>query len=89
MPARSKAQQRLFGMVHALQKGEAKDGKMPKKIVEMAKRMNPESVRHFASTKTDDLPEKKASFLEKSFALGFVSALSERLSHAGRSLNRA
>lgn len=89
MPARSKAQQRLFGMVHALQKGEAKDWKMSKKIVEMAMRIDPEYVRHFASTKTDELPEKKASFLEKSFALGFVSAFSERMSHAGRSLNRA
>lgn len=89
MPAKSKSQQRLFGIVHAIQNGEAKKGKFSKKIVEMAKRMDPESVRHFASTKTDDLPEKKASFLDKSFALGFVSAFSERLSHAGRSPNRA
>lgn len=88
MPAKSKSQQRLFGIVHAIQNGEARKGKFSKKIVEMAKRMDHESVRHFASTKTDDLPEKKASFLEKSFAIGFISAFSEHLSNAERSLSR-
>lgn len=59
MPALSKSQQRLFGMVHAIQSGKAKPGKFSKKIRSLAKRVDPESVGHFASTETKGLPEKK------------------------------
>jgi hypothetical protein len=77
MPAKSKAQQRLFGMVHAIQKGEAKPGHFSKKIREMAKRVDPGDAKDFASTKTKGLPEKKASFLDNMFLRGFLTKLAE------------
>lgn len=78
MPARSKSQQRLFGMVHAIQKGDARPSQFSKKIREMAKRVDPDDARDFASTKTKSLPEKKASFLNALFVRGFLSRMYER-----------
>ena len=65
MPATSKKQQRLFGMIHALQKGTLSKRKVSSKIRNLAKRIDAESVSHFAKTKHEGLPEKKeAEFLE-------------------------
>lgn len=58
MPALSRSQQRLFGMIHAWQKGKLK--KAPKKIKSLAKRIDPQSAKDFAETKHEDLPEKVA-----------------------------
>lgn len=77
MPARSKAQQRLFGIVHAIQKGEADPKKFSKKIREMADRVDPDDAKHFAATKTEKLPEKKASFLQDAFMRGYMSRIAE------------
>ena len=77
MPAKSKSQQRLFGMVHAIQKGEAKPSQFSKKIREMAKRVDPQDARDFAATNTKRLPEKKAGLLDHMFAQGFLSRLNE------------
>ena len=59
MPAGSKSQQRLMGMVHAEQKGELKHPS--KKVKEMANTMKAKDVTDFASTKQTGLPDKKAS----------------------------
>ena len=56
MPAKSKAQQRFFGMVDAYKKGELKHAS--KAIKDAAKGMTKKEVKDFASTKTDKLPEK-------------------------------
>ncbi len=62
MPSKSKSQQRLMGMVHAYQKGELKTGDMDKsllnKIKKMSKQMKSKSVKDFAETKHDKLPQK-------------------------------
>lgn len=58
MPATSKSQQRLMGMVRAHQKGEL-DNPSPK-IKRMAQQMSTTDVRDFAKTKHDSLPEKAA-----------------------------
>ena len=58
MPAKSKSQQRLFGMVHAYQKGELKN--VSKNIEEIAAHISEEDAEHFAKTKHKKLPEKKA-----------------------------
>lgn len=65
MPAKSKSQQRLMGMVHAYQKGELKDPSG--KIKDVAKHINADDARDFAKTKHKGLPmhtpaEKKAAF---------------------------
>ena len=56
MPAKSKSQQRFFGMVDAYKKGELKNAS--KKIKDAAKGMSKKEVKKFASTKTKGLPEK-------------------------------
>ena len=58
MPAKSKQQQKLMGLVHALQKGTVKPGKASKAAQSMAKSMNPEDVTAFAATKHKGLPKK-------------------------------
>ena len=86
MPALSKSQQRLFGMVHAIQKGDVKPGKFSKKIREMAKRVDPGDARDFASTKTKGLPEKKkdensekkAQAFANMFVKGFLKGAAEQ-----------
>jgi len=55
MPAKSKKQQRFFGMVHAKQKG--KDVGSPE-VAKVAKDIEPEDAEDFASTKHKGLPEK-------------------------------
>lgn len=55
MPAKSKKQQRLFGMVHACQKY----GKCAsKKIKKISKEINKNDAEDFARTSHEDLPEK-------------------------------
>lgn len=76
MPASSKSQQKLFGMVHAYKNGKLKDA--PDKVKEVAKHISDTDARHFAATKRKGLPEKKASPLDYMFVSGFLSRLSER-----------
>ena len=66
MPAVSKKQQRFFGIVRAIQKGE-----MAPTTPETAKAsadMKKKDVKDFASTKHKGLPEKKVSKEEKDFS---------------------
>ena len=69
MPARSKSQQRLFGMVHAYQKGKLKDA--PEEVKEIARSISEEDAEHFAKTKHKGLPEKKA------YERGFMGKMAE------------
>lgn len=75
MPALSKSQQRLMGMVHAYKKGKLKHA--PKKIKDVAKHISDEDARDFAKTKTDKLPEKKANWLDEIFVRGMLFGLQE------------
>jgi hypothetical protein len=56
MPARSKQQQRLMGMVRAYQKGELKDA--PEQVRKIAQTMKEKDTKKFAATKHKGLPEK-------------------------------
>lgn len=58
MPAKSKSQQRFFGMVDAVKKGELSPSKVGKKVKDAANSMTSKQVKDFASTKTSKLPEK-------------------------------
>ena len=84
MPAVSKKQQSLFGMVHAYQKGTLKH--VSKNIEEIAAHISRSDAKHFAETKHKGLPEKrehkkeeekKASWLDEMFVQGFMSRLRE------------
>jgi len=59
MPAVSKSQQKLMGIVHAIQKGEANPKDFSKDAQDMAKDMKPGDVKDFASTSQKGLPDKK------------------------------
>ena len=70
MPAKSKSQQRLFGMVHAYQKGKLKHA--PASVKRIAKHISKSDARHFAKTKHKDLPEKTGEY-----SYGFLSKCAE------------
>lgn len=73
MPAVSKSQQRLFGMIHAYKKGKLHAGKsLEKKLERLSDSMSDESVLHYAKTEHKDLPEKKATYLR-----GFIDKCEE------------
>ncbi len=57
MPAKSRSQRRLFGMVHAVQKG--KMSAPSKQIADIAKSIKPDAATEFAETKHTGLPNKK------------------------------
>ena len=58
MPATSKAQQRLMGLVKAVQAGDVPKSKVTKKIRQMAKDMKKKDVDKYAGTKHKGLPNK-------------------------------
>ena len=58
MPSKSKSQQRFFGMVRALQKGEMDPSEASPEIRRAAKKMKKKSVKDFAETKHKGLPER-------------------------------
>lgn len=59
MPASSKAQQRLFGLVKAVKSGKVKPSSVSKDVKDIAKSMSTKEIDKFAATKHKDLPEKK------------------------------
>jgi len=61
MPAKSKSQQRFFGMVVAYLNGKLKNA--PESVVRAANSISKEDARHFAATKHDGLEEKKAQVI--------------------------
>lgn len=56
--AKSKAQQKFMGMVHAYKKGDLKGSEVSDSIKKAAKSMTDKETEDFASTKYDKLPEK-------------------------------
>lgn len=65
MPASSAAQQRFFGLVRAVQKGDVSLDSVDAGVQRAAKRMVPKDVRDFAQTKRKDLPERKENEVPK------------------------
>lgn len=63
----SKAQQRFFGMVHALKKGELKKKDVGPEVEDAAEDIGPRIAKQYASTKHKGLPEKKVT--KECFAL--------------------
>ena len=58
MPAKSQAQQKFMGIVHAIQKGDADASDFSKDAQDAAKEMKPSDAKDFASTKHTGLPKK-------------------------------
>jgi len=99
MPASSKSQQRLMGMVHAYNKGDLKNP--PQVVKDIAKSMKKKDAEDFASTKHKGLPEnledkdkkkdkkskkkggKKAKSQKKSSLLNYLLKLANDLDDNG------
>ena len=76
MPAKSKAQQRFMGMVHALQKGEIKPSDVSDKVKKAADSMSDKDAEDFASTKHKGLPKKvKEALLRENPAAAAAAAM--------------
>ena len=58
MPATSKAQQKFFGIVRSIQKGDAKASDFSKDAQDAAKRISKSDVKKYAKTKHSGLPKK-------------------------------
>jgi len=54
----SKSQQRFFGLVRAVQKGDVPKSKVSKDLAKVADNVEPKEVKKYAETKTKGLPEK-------------------------------
>jgi hypothetical protein len=66
MPATSKAQQKFFGIVRSIQKGDAKASDFSKDAQDAAKRISKSDVKKYAKTKHKNLPRKvKQEILKK------------------------
>ena len=61
MPAVSKAQRRLFGMVKAVQSGEIDPSTVSSKVNQLAKKLDKKTVSDFAKSEEKGLPYKKES----------------------------
>lgn len=59
MPSVSKAQQKLFGIVHAIQTGKAKASDFSPTARKLAQTMSKSDVKKYASTPISKLPKKK------------------------------
>lgn len=92
--AKSKSQQRLMGMVRAAQKGEMDNPS--EQVKKLAMTMKKKDVKDFASTKHDDLPEKKevneiAPAIAIGGALGIAAGgavLAKKAVDAGKALRK-
>lgn len=76
MPAKSKAQQRFFGMVHAYQKGELDNPS--KAIKDAAKSISKKGAKEFAKTKHKGLPNHVKKSKKKSKANESIVRITER-----------
>lgn len=68
MPSKSVNQQRFFGLVRAVQKGEKNPKTVSKKVRDAAKDMSKQDVKDFAATPHEGLPKKVAAELARRFA---------------------
>ena len=80
MPAVSKAQQKFFGIVRAIQKGEM--APTTPETAEVAASMKKKDVKDFASTKHKGLPEKKK--VEEGIGLAVARAIDKTKPPLGR-----
>ena len=81
MPAVSKSQQKFFGIVRAIQKGEM--APTTPEAAEVAASMKKKDVKDFASTKHKGLPEKKK--VEEGIGLAVARAIDKTKPPLGRS----
>ena len=65
MPARSKQQQKLFGLALAVKKGDVPKSDVSKDVKDILDKMSKKDIEDFASTKHKGLPNKIEAKLEE------------------------
>lgn len=66
MPAKSKSQQRLFGMAYAARKGEIPKSDLPDEVEDVVdSKMTTKDIKKFAKTKHKGLPERLRESLDR------------------------
>ena len=66
MPAKSKSQQRLFGMAYAARKGEIPKSDLPDDVEDVVNsKITTKDIKKFAKTKHKGLPERLRESLER------------------------
>ena len=65
MPARSKQQQKLFGLALAVKKGDVPKSDVSKDVKDIVDKMSKKDIEDFASTKHKGLPNKIEAQLEE------------------------
>jgi len=65
MPARSKQQQKLFGLALAVKKGDVPKSDVSKDVKDIVDKMSKKDIEDFASTKHKGLPNKIEAKLEE------------------------
>jgi len=76
LPAKSKSQQRLFGMVHAYQKGELTD--VSPTIKKISKHISNKDANDLASTKHKGLPKRVKKSKKESLICKFENFVNEK-----------
>jgi hypothetical protein len=76
--AKSIEQQRLFGMAHAVQKGELPASKVGGAVKKIAKDVSPKDVEDFASTKHKGLPDKVSESAQDSIIADKPDSMSNK-----------
>jgi hypothetical protein len=66
MPSVSKAQQKLFGIIHGIQTGRLNPKKFGKDALTLARKLSPSDVRKYATTRVTGLPTKLREMLSSS-----------------------
>jgi hypothetical protein len=87
MPASSKAQQRFFGLVKAVQNGEVPASKVTSNVRDAAADTSPEDAEEFASTNTKGLPDKVSMPSKKDEGVNFYEIVG-RYNEYGKFLKR-
>ena len=70
MPAVSKSQQKLFGIIHAIQTGRVNPHKFSKSARRLAKTMSHADVKKYATTHVENLPKKIEELLKQDINSG-------------------
>lgn len=79
MPAKSKKQQQLFGLVHAYQTGKVSADKVSARVKHIAQSISPDEAKKFASTPHTGLDELKRIYQSPEF----VQASLEEIASSG------
>jgi len=88
MPAKSKAQRRLFGIAKAVKSGKLSPDEVSGAALNIAKNLSSKEIDKFAKTKEKNLPQYKEKKLRE-YIQKYISEILEELESEKQSINEA